>query len=215
MSLISRRSSHAPAGGTSQAGLVAPLAAGTRRLLNLTVLVLGLLALTACGMNVQTNKPYTPAEGVNVDVSSSGDANQVVHVRNLGIVSRGPGEGILSATLVGTSADALTGVRGTATKLDGSAGSAMSAVLSSPVELTDGAVVVLTAISPLITFNSADLEPGLTAALTLEFRNAGQITVTVPMLDGNQPQYRTITPSPTPTAPSTSSSPSPSPSPSK
>ncbi len=210
MSLISRRSSHASAGGTSDAGLVAPLAAGTRRLLNVTVLVLGILALTACGMNVQTNKPYTPAEGVNVDVSSSGNANEVVHVRNLGIVSRGAGEGILSATLVGTSADALTGVSGTATKLDGSAGSAMSAVLSAPVELTDGSVVVLTAISPLITFNSADLEPGLTAVLTLQFRNAGQVTVTVPVLDGNQPQYRTITPSPTPAAQSASPSPSPS-----
>ena len=47
----------------------------------------------ACGFDVQTNQPYTPAEGVNYDVG-----NPPVQVRNLMILSREDGVGFLSAT---------------------------------------------------------------------------------------------------------------------
>jgi hypothetical protein len=53
------------------------------------------------------------------------------------------------------------------------------------VVLTDG---------PLITVKSADLEPGLTAEVTLEFTTAGSATFRVPVVDASAAQYSTITP---------------------
>ena len=48
------------------------------------LLVIGLLLVTgACGQDVQTNRPYTPAEGVNIDVGDPANPDDVVHVRNL------------------------------------------------------------------------------------------------------------------------------------
>ena len=35
--------------------------------------------------------------------------------------------------------------------------------------------------------------------MTLPFANAGEVTVLVPVVDGNEPQYATISPAPTPT----------------
>ena len=73
---------------------------------------LGLLLVGgACGTDAQTLRPYTPAEGVNVDVGDPADAQNVVHVRNLLIISKAPGSGILSASLVTDGRDELTGHR--------------------------------------------------------------------------------------------------------
>ena len=44
-----------------------------------------------------TNRLYTPAEGVNIDVGNPATPNKVVHVRNLAIISWGPGEGVPQA----------------------------------------------------------------------------------------------------------------------
>lgn len=213
MSLNSSRASRVTAAGLRGPGRVASRRTSGRRLVaSAALLASGLLVMTGCGMEVQTNQPYTPAEGVNVDVTNTGNANEVVHVRNLGIISRGVGEGILSGTLVGSGPDALTGVTGAATKLDGAKGSALTATLASPVELGAETLVVLTSVTPLITFESPDLTPGLTAELTLQFRTAGEVTVQVPVLNGEAPQYQTITPVPTPSAAASSATPSPSPS---
>lgn len=153
------------------------------------LLALGLLLSTsACGMQVQTNKPYTPAEGVNLDVGS-------VHVRNLMILSRADGAGFLSASLTSSDVDALTLVSGTPIKVDGSDGAAFTATLPDPVALGNGVLVVLTN-RPFITITSADLKPGLTAKLVLQFSNAGEADVTVPVVDAAQPDYATLTPSP-------------------
>jgi len=40
--------------------------------------------------------------------------------------------------------------------------------------------------------------PGLDANVTLQFENAGEVTLRVPILDGNEPQYATLKPSATP-----------------
>lgn len=190
--------------------LFAPRAVKARRLLGAAVLISGLLGTSACGMNVQTNQPYTPADGVNADVPSTGNADDVVHVRNLGIISRTPGEGILNGSLVGTRPDALTGVSGKSIKLDGSDGAPLKVELNKPVEIGRNSLVVLTSASPLITIQAADLDSGLDAVVDLQFRNAGQVSIRVPVLDGNQPQYRTITPAPTPETQSPTPSPTPS-----
>lgn len=171
----------------------APGSAPPRRRLpvGLALLVAATCLLAACGMRVQTNLPYTPADGVNFDIGQ-------VAVRNLLITSKQPGEGYLSATLVAKEADALQAVAGTAIKPDGSDGAPITASLSAPVPLEAGEEVVLTD-QAVIVLRSADLRAGLTASLTLRFQRAGETTVRVPVMDGNLPEYATITPSPAPT----------------
>jgi hypothetical protein len=164
----------------------------TRRSLA-ALLALGLvLVISACGLNVQTNKPYTPADGVNLDAGS-------VKIRNLMILSRAAGEGFVSASLTSDSRDALTGVSGNPIKADGTEGAAFTATVSNPVALGNGVLAILTE-RPLITVKSADLRPGLTAKLVLQFTTAGEVTVLVPVVDANVPAYATISPSPTPSA---------------
>jgi hypothetical protein len=159
--------------------------------------VLGLLlGLGACGTDAQTLKPYTPAEGVNVDVGNPADIQNVVHVRNLLIISKAPGSGILSASIVTDGRDQLTEVTGFAIKSDGSQGAPLTVNLTNTVSIANRAQIVLTD-SP-ISVQSADLAPGLTASITLTFANAGEVTVIAPVVDGNEGQYQSISPAPTP-----------------
>ena len=169
------------------------------------VLVLGLLfASTACGMDVQTNQPYTPGEGVNFDVGAGAEGGNnedgVVLVRNLLIISHGPGEGIISGSIVTDGRDTLTAVSGNAIKTDGSPGAPFTATIPNGVTLANNLLVVLTD-GPVITVSSPDLVAGLDASVTLQFEKVGQATVRVPVVDGAVPQYRSITASPTPTSP--------------
>ncbi len=160
--------------------------------------VLGLmLAVGGCGTDAQTLKPYTPAEGVNFDVGNSYDLDSVVHVRNLLIISKQPGSGVLSASLVTDGRDQLTDITGFAIKSDGSRGAPLRVNLTNTVSIANRAQVVLTD-SP-ISVESADLAPGLTASITLTFANAGEATVIAPVVDGNEGQYTSISPEPTPT----------------
>lgn len=162
-----------------------------------TLLGLALLAfVSACGMNAQTLQPYQPAEGVNFDVGPAGNA---VQVRNLMILSHEDGKGVVSATLVAADTDSLTGIAGYPLKVDNSQGSTFEVSMPGPVALTPGLPVVLTA-RELITVTSPDLLLGGAAELTLSFSTVGDHTVKVPVVDGNQPEYETITPSPTPSS---------------
>jgi hypothetical protein len=157
------------------------------------LLSLGLvLTASACGMNVQTLNPYTPAEGVNFDVGS-------VNVRNVMVLSRTPGEGYLSASMISTQRDTLQSVSGVAMKADGTEGSPLTISLSQPV-VVGGSMVVLTN-GPLITVRGADLEEGLVAKLLFRFATAGEVTTNAPVVDADQPAYATISPSPSPSAP--------------
>jgi hypothetical protein len=163
------------------------------------LLLIGLLLVAgACGRNAQTDKPYTPAEGANIDVGDPANPNELVHVRNLLIISHAPGEGIVSASIVTDGRDALTSVSGTPIKVDGTEGAPFTATISNTVSIANGALVVLTDQSP-ITVTSPDLMAGLDAIVTLTFQNAGEVTLKVPVVDGNEPQYVTLKPTPTPT----------------
>ena len=64
--------------------------------------------------------------------------------------------------------------------------------------IANGAQVVLTDQAP-ISVQSPDLMAGLEAAVTLAFQNAGEVTVRVPVVDGNEAQYATLRPTPTST----------------
>ncbi|HEY5978132.1 MAG TPA: hypothetical protein VIT41_00735 [Microlunatus sp.] len=155
-----------------------------------------LFLMTACGMNAQTMQPYTPAEGVNANV---GPADQLVQVRNLMILSREDGTGFLSGSIVAQERDAMTAVAGQPFKLDGSAGTPFTVTLPDPVGLTPGVLVVLTE-RELIEMKSPELMVGGDAEVTLTFSNAGDLNIRVPIVDADQPDYATITPSPTPSS---------------
>ena len=150
-----------------------------------------------CGMRVQTNQPYTPAEGVNVDVGDPADPNKVVHVRNLSIISWAPGEGVVSGSIVTAGRDSLTGVTGTPIKADGSEGAPFTGTIPSTVSVANGLQVVLTDQPPIIG-KSPDLKAGLDAIVTLQFENAGDVTTRAPILDGNVGPYVSLKPSATP-----------------
>jgi hypothetical protein len=165
------------------------------RLVAALLLTLTVAVTTACGMDQQTLRPYTPAEGINIDVGGE----RGVKVRNLMILSRTEGEGLLSGTMVATDRNQLTAVGGKAIKSDGSDGAPLTASIPSPITLEPGVLVVLTA-GPPISVQSPDLQAGLLAEVTLEFNPAGAATVQVPVVDANEPPYSTVTPvaSPTP-----------------
>jgi hypothetical protein len=164
------------------------------------LLVIGLLLVSgACGQDVQTNRPYTPAEGVNIDVGDPTMPNKIVHVRNLAIISFAPGQGILSGSIVTADRDALTAVSGTPLKVDGTEGAPFTATIPNTVSVANGALVVMTDQAP-ITLTSPDLAPGLDATVTLAFQNAGEKTLRVPIVDGNEGQYVSLKPTPTPSA---------------
>ena len=177
--------------------------------------LLAVLPTSACGMNAQTLKPYTPAEGVNFDVGDESVPDSVIHVRNLLIVSRSPGSGFVSASMVTTGRDTLNAVSGVPYRADSSKGTAFTATLSSPVVLANNAQVVLTDLDPFITItNATGLSAGLDADVTLQFGKAGSITQRTTVVDGNLPPYSQISPSANPSAsPSLTAAPSPSASP--
>lgn len=158
-----------------------------------------LLGTAACGNDAQTLRPYTPGEGINFDVGDEKDIQNVVHVRNLLIISKAPGSGVLSALLVTDGRDELTKVTGTAVKTDGSDGAPLAVSISNSVTFANRAQVVLTDRAP-IGVTSADLAPGRTANMTLTFANAGEISVIVPVADGSEPQYADVSVAPKPSA---------------
>lgn len=164
-----------------------------------TLISVALLALvSACGMNAQTLQPYTPAEGVNANVGPTGNW---VQVRNLMILAREDGgQGIVSASIVATERDALTGVAGHPYKADDTEGTAFTVTLPDPVGLSADSLVVLTQRPQLITVESPDLIVGGDAELTLTFSGVGDLTLRVPVVDGDQPDYATITPTPAPSS---------------
>jgi hypothetical protein len=161
------------------------------------VVLLGMLVgFTACGMDAQTLRPYTPSEGVNLDVGDNPDLDLVVHVRNLMVISKEPGSGVVSASMVTDGSDELTAVSGVPLKTDGTEGTPYTARVSSPVALKSRVQVVLTDLRQPISVQSPDLEAGLTTQITLSFRKAGEVTVLTTVVDGNVPQYASISPAP-------------------
>lgn len=183
MAFRSRRSTRAGIGVRPVRALVA------------VALALGLLiGGAACGFDVQTNKPYTPAEGVNHSVGNP----PTVQVRNLMVLSRDDGFGWLSATITSGNGDVLSSVAGKPVKADYADGAPFT-VTQAPVRLNPGALVILTQ-QPSIELRSADLVVGLEAEVTLTFDKAGELKTRVPIVDADEQPYATITPSPAPSA---------------
>ncbi len=161
--------------------------ASTLRRLGVSLCVPLALALTGCGMNVQTLQPYTPAEGVN---SSTGP----VMVRNLLIVADNTGRGVVSASLVTYGDDTLTAVAGVPQKSDGTPGSPLVVTTTGlPVQLSSNTLVVLTNAPVRIAVTSPDLKPGLLADVTLTFTKGGPVKLVAPVVSASEPEYESIT----------------------
>lgn len=161
--------------------------ASTLRRLGVSLCVPLALALTGCGMNVQTLQPYTPAEGVN---SSTGP----VMVRNLLIVADNTGRGVVSASLVTYGDDTLTAVAGVPQKPDGAPGSPLVVTSTGlPAQLSSNTLVVLTNDPLRIAVTSPDLKPGLLADVTLTFAKAGPVKLVAPVLSASEPEFESIT----------------------
>lgn len=169
---------------------VGPRRLGFRGLAALLLTLALLISGAACGFGVQTNRPYTPAEGVNEDIG-----DPPVLVRNLKVLSREDGVGFISGTLIADERDTLVGVSGAPIKLDDSAGAPFKVTQPQPIELGTGAIVILTQ-QPIITVTSPDLIVGAAAELTLQLANAGEHTIETTIVDADQQAYRTISPSP-------------------
>lgn len=160
------------------------------------------LLLTGCGFDAQTLQQYTPAHGVNVDVTA-GENNRQLKVRNLLIISDDKGEGVVSASVVSPVADSLVAVSGTPLKADGSKGGALTVTKDGEVALKADQLVVLTTPEPAVRVSSPDLRPGLTVDLTLTFASGRTAQAIVPVMTYENAIYATVSPSPTAVAPAT------------
>ena len=161
--------------------------ASTLRRLGVSLCVPLALALTGCGMNVQTLQPYTPAEGVN---SSTGP----VMVRNLMIIADNTGRGVVSASLVTYGDDTLIAAAGVPQKSDGTPGSPLVVTTTGlPAQLSSNTLVVLTNPPVRVAVTSPDLKPGLLADVTLTFAKAGPVKLVAPVVSASEPEYESIT----------------------
>ena len=150
------------------------------------------LLLSGCGFNMQTLQPYTPAQGVNVDVKA-GENNRQLKVRNLLVVADDSGKGVVSVSIVSPVADRLVKVEGNAHKSDNSVGAPLT-VEGSAVTLEPNRLAVLTDPKPAFTVSSPDLKPGLTVDLTLTFASGIEASAIAPVMSAKDPIYASISP---------------------
>ncbi len=172
-----------------------------------------LVGLSACGFNAQTLKTYTPADGVNVNVGNPNGqmengqskipTSSAVKVRGLMILAESPTSGFLSATVISDNPDQLTDITGNVLEPDGSQGPALTIQLPSPITLNPHSPVILVD-RQAVTVTGSQVPAGATASLKLTFAKAGSTQVTVPIVDGQNDTYRTVSPSPAPSSSSTS-----------
>lgn len=167
------------------------------RLATSLALVLGLVwTMAACGFDVQTNQPYTPADGVNLDVNT-------LKLRNMMVLSDADGEGFFAGSMVDSTAEQLTAVAGVPVNADGSLGSPLEITLNEPITLPVNQLVTITQLARIPVVGEG-LKPGLEAKLTMTFSRSGVVELIVPVVDSTYQAYETV--SPTPFASSTPSS---------
>lgn len=135
------------------------------------------LALSGCSF--ATLESYTPAAGVSVDAPT-------VKIRNLLIIADDSGTGTLSGALVGLESDTLTKVAGTPITVDNAEGEALT-VGPVSVPVVEGQLAKLDEAN--IALSGADLQPGFSADLVLTFTMIGDVTVTVPVVSSDHPDF--------------------------
>lgn len=166
----------------------------TRRIAGVAAALGTALALTGCGFDVQTLQTYTPAHGVNFEITGADGAN--VKVRNLLVIANDQGNGRLSAAIVSNGKpDALTGVSGIATKQDGTPEGNLTITGADKIQLPAGKLVTLTGEgAPSVAVSGTGLKPGRNVTLQLTFASGGVKQLRVPVTDVKDPIYATAAP---------------------
>ncbi|MGJ3508840.1 hypothetical protein [Enemella sp. A6] len=155
-----------------------------------------LTGASACGFNAQTLQPYTQSHGVNVDSRTDPDTDlPLVKVRNLMVVSKEDGSGFLVGAMFSEPGDKLTDVSIVTKKVDGNAGQPVKVDLAEPIEIPAGGTAQLFG-DQTVTATGADLRMGFSVEITMTFEEAGDVTVTAPVVDGNLPDFETMSPEP-------------------
>lgn len=154
-----------------------------RRLgLGIAAALIGATALSGC-VSTKVAQPYTPGIGVNSE-------QQGVNLRALTVVAR-DGKGVLAGSLDSSAGDTLTRIAGKATGSNfEDLGDLQTG--SATIQLPAGEFVNLT--DKKISVSSDDLKPGLYARVTFTFEKAGEVTVLVPVVDADQPDYASAQP---------------------
>lgn len=159
------------------------------RLATSLALVLGLVwTMAACGFDVQTTQPYTPADGVNLDVGT-------LKLRNMMVLSDTSGEGFLAGSVIDSQDEQMTAVSGVPVNSDGSLGSALEITLNEPITIPANQLVTITQL-PRIPVLGEGLVPGLEAKLTMTFSRTGTVELIVPVVDKTYQAYETVSPTP-------------------
>jgi copper(I)-binding protein len=156
--------------------------------------LLAVPALSACGVsfNAQTDQPYQPGDGV---IERSGP----IDVLNALVVSDTPGSGRLVAGLVNNTdeGDALTGVNGAGDDdaVSYELGDGSTDIPGGGfIDLSDDDVVMVQ-----VSGSEESVLPGQFLRLTLQFENADDVTVNVPVLEQNEDYEDVELPSASPT----------------
>lgn len=163
------------------------------------VLLAGLaasLTLTGCGFDAPTLRPYTPSFGTNVDAPG-------VKVRNLLVVARPDGHGVVSASLQADEDNELSDLAARPLLGDDSPGEPLS-VRGDRVALPAGELVVLSdQPNPIVL--GGDFGTDTNIRFTLVFVSGATVDVIAPVVSSDNPVFATVTPAPTPTPTPTAS----------
>lgn len=156
-----------------------------RSLHALLLTVAAALVLTGCGFSAQTLQPYTPSNGVNLDVGA-------IKVRNLVVIADGEGNGILSGSLVSSADDALASVQVVPLLTGNEPGSPLTVTPTRNVPLTANELAILTDPTPAVIVSGQELAPGQTVTVTLGFASGTTGEVTAPVMTHDDPAYEGI-----------------------
>ncbi len=145
----------------------------------------GVLCATAvfgvAGCQFASLTEYPPANGINA--TSNG-----VMVRNIVVVETAPGEGVLLGAIVTDNDESLGSLDGVTHTPTGDDASALQFTMPASLDLPRKTVVSLA--DKGITVTSPDLRAGLTVTVDLTFRDAGTISVTVPVMSSESAEYK-------------------------
>lgn len=165
------------------------------------------LAGCRIGFEAPTLMQYTPAEGINLDVTDGSEVEQgtgEVKVRNLMVVADPEsGEGILAGALFASDSitqenptessdviDSLDEVTGRALDSRGTPQGDLQVELGDPLDITMAQPLLLE--DEDISVSGDGLRPGLDVELTLTFGENGEFTTAVPVIDASKPDFATM-----------------------
>ena len=145
------------------------------RLLCAGALVLAAPVLASCSKEKATDKIYTPANSAN-----NRDAR--IDVLNAVIVSTAAGHGTFVASLVNNDTNAPGADQDAADQLVGLAGE-VTAKVAKPVNVPAGGIAVMAAPAGQGIKVTGEFEAGQFVEVTLTFKNAGEVTLEVPVVE--------------------------------